>query len=620
MSHGGRHDITKHVTSKHHLEMAKSASSSKSICSYYKPSESQSVIEAESRWALFVSKHNLAFLNSDHATQLFTKIFKDSEIAKKFSCARTKCAAIVTDALAPYFTSKLIKNLSNPFSIMIDESNDKTDKSCIILVRVFDSEVGDIRTRFLDMPIVNIGTANNLFSALKESLHKFGLTFSRAVSFMSDTTNVMKGARSGVKKLIKDENPFLHDVGCICHLADLVVKAGMETLPIDIDQLFVDVFYHFYHSSKRKQQFTDLWQSLFTSEPEVILKHSTTRWLSLLRCVRRYINQYEGLKSYFLTCDNRTNKVESITARLEDPLVLPLLYFLSYILPHIDRFNCIFQKSYQNTTCQLYVEINRLVKLYAANLLTSASIQASGTNLKNLKFDSQLENEHLGIGTETWAAISVFEQERNTKPFFEAVRKFYVTSIKKMIQKFPFGDSLFRDLEILLPTKLTSTTTISIALKLAERFPQLEISDTFSLDKLREECLDYTLSSADLPTPDMYTAADGIERPQIGRYWRKVSQLLTLDRQPRFPLLYKLMIGLMTIPASNADAERGFSMLRKIHTDQRSNLSQSTITALMSIKLNCEDCCIDTELPNDLLLDCKKATSKVVKRSQAINN
>ncbi len=67
--------------------------------------------------------------------------------------------------------------------------------------------------------------------------------------------------------------------------------------------------------------------------------------------------------------------------------------------------------------------------------------------------------------------------------------------------------------------------------------------------------MDYTLSSADLPTPDMYTTADGIERPQIGRYWRKVSQLLTLDRQLRFPLLYKLMIGLMTIPATNADAD-----------------------------------------------------------------
>ena len=42
-------------------------------------------------------------------------------------------------------------------------------------------------------------------------------------------------------------------------------------------------------------------------------------------------------------------------------------------------------------------------------------------------------------------------------------------------------------------------------------------------------------------------------------------------------------------------------MLQKIHTDQRSKLSQSTIITLMSIKLNCEDCCIDAELPHDLL-------------------
>ena len=69
---------------------------------------------------------------------------------------------------------------------------------------------------------------------------------------MSDTTNVMKGARSGVQKLIKNEIPALYDVGCICHLADLTVKAGLEALPVDIDQLFIDIYY-FHHSSKRKQ-------------------------------------------------------------------------------------------------------------------------------------------------------------------------------------------------------------------------------------------------------------------------------------------------------------------------------------------------------------------------------
>ena len=281
--------------------MAKAVSSMRSIHSHYKPQASDKVIEAEVRWATFVSKHNLAFLSSDHA-KLFKVMFPDTEIAKRFSCARTKTTAIVKVGLAPHFTKRVIDSMSTPFSLLMDESNDKTD---IILVRVLDPVVGECRTWFLDMPVVNIGTADNLFQALKSSLEKHGL---RAVAFMSDTTNVMKGARSGVQKLIKNEIPTLYDVGCICHLADLTVKAGLKALPVDIDQLFVDVFYYFHHSSKRKQQFVDLfcgssWCSLFSTEPEIILKHCPTRWLSLLKCVDQYLRQYDGLKSYFLSCD-----------------------------------------------------------------------------------------------------------------------------------------------------------------------------------------------------------------------------------------------------------------------------------------------------------------------------
>ena len=216
------------------------------------------------------------------------------------------------------------------------------------------------------MPIVNIGTAANLFAALKLSLSKHGLDFTKAVDFMSDTANVMKGARSGVQKLIKDGNPSLYDVGCICHLADLTVKAGMKSLPMNIDQFFVDVFYHFFHSSSnRKQDFNDFWCSLFTSEPETILKHCPTRWLSLLRCVNRYIAQLDGLKSYFLSIDEHNSRVQSVIAILLNPLTKPLLHFLSYILPSMDKFSRVFQKSTESTTCQLYTEICRLVWLYA---------------------------------------------------------------------------------------------------------------------------------------------------------------------------------------------------------------------------------------------------------------
>ena len=84
----------------------------------------------------------------------------DSEIAKKFSCGRTKTTGIVKVDLASHFTKRVIEGMSTPFSLLMDESNDKTDKSYIILVRVLDPEA---RSWFLDMPVVNTGTAEDLF-------------------------------------------------------------------------------------------------------------------------------------------------------------------------------------------------------------------------------------------------------------------------------------------------------------------------------------------------------------------------------------------------------------------------------------------------------------------------
>lgn len=77
---------------------------------------------------------------------------------------------------------------------MMDESNDKTDKSCIILVRCLDPSKRKVRTCFLDMPIVNIGNAPSLFAALKSLLAMPG-DFSNSLVFMSDTDKCHEGSQ-----------------------------------------------------------------------------------------------------------------------------------------------------------------------------------------------------------------------------------------------------------------------------------------------------------------------------------------------------------------------------------------------------------------------------------------
>lgn len=97
-------------------------------------------------------------------------MFPDSEIVRKFSCGRTKTTAIVKEALAPHFLEKATNSMAYPYSLTIDKSNNKTNKSCIILVQVFDPRLCDVVTRFLYMAVVNIGNAKNLFDAVKLSL------------------------------------------------------------------------------------------------------------------------------------------------------------------------------------------------------------------------------------------------------------------------------------------------------------------------------------------------------------------------------------------------------------------------------------------------------------------
>ena len=128
------------------------------------------------------------------------------------------------------------------------------------------------------------------------------------------------------------------------------------------------------------------------------------------------------------------------------------------------------------------------------------------------------------------------EAERELKPFFSAVRKFFIASITKMLKKFPFGDSILKDLGVLQPQQ-TASYSIDTILGLAKRFPQLDLADSASLDQLMEEFMDFILSHADLPSLTDYHAADGTTKPRVGQFWHKVEQLKTLEGQNRFSTL-----------------------------------------------------------------------------------
>ena len=143
VSHGGKNDVERHLRTSAHVSAVRSTKGARAINNYFKQAEpSPTSLDAEARLAIFVAKHNIPFSVCDHISKLFPKMFPDSAIAKGFASARTKTTAVVKEALGPTVVDAVVSDLkTQAFGIMMDESNDRTDKSCIILVRMFDPKV-----------------------------------------------------------------------------------------------------------------------------------------------------------------------------------------------------------------------------------------------------------------------------------------------------------------------------------------------------------------------------------------------------------------------------------------------------------------------------------------------
>lgn len=72
--------------------------------------------------------------------------------------------------------------------------------------------------------------------------------------------------------------------------------------------------------------------------------------------------------------------------------------------------------------------------------------------------------------------------------------------------------------------------------------------------------------------------------------------------------LATVMLGILAIPHSNAEAERIFSMVRRTHTDTRSSMKTDMLFSLLTLKVG-----RFPSLDKELLRRCKRATSDFVK-------
>lgn len=621
--HGGANDVVKHFSSKNHLQAMSSLSQTLDKFGFgsngaaqrarKKQEEEQLQVQrAESLFVQFVAEHNLPFRVGDHFTKLVKVMFPDSSIAKQFHCSRTKTSVLVHYGSGSFCHDRLIETLTSTstpvyYSLLIDESNNRgvEAKDLVVLLRFFDSSVMKAVTRFIDLPTSNDGSAAAIFRKIDECLLSRGLAYEHLVSFNSDTCNTMKGKRNGVVRHLTDKQPNLIDLGCICHLENLALKAAMKSLPISVDTLLVDINTHFYLSSKRKEALKDFCDFVDVTYKR-ILAHVETRWLSLLRVTARVLQLWPGLVSYFHSHADaeKSGRVQTIKSMLSDRTKLYLL-FLNHILPTINAFNIAFQATSYTTIHLLHPEMKRLTKRLLRCFIKMDAIDLN--DITKTPYDTaanQLGNDEVEVGDEAKAlALGLCEEgmEVEVSSYFDHVRLFYSMLIKKLIEKFPFTSTFLSDLRILNPSqRVTYEDLPNAVVRLAKRLPQLNLSGPL-LEVLKTEAIDFQMAEEeDLP-----------QETSVDTFWADMHQVKQIGSStPLYSHLLTLVRALLSLPASNADSERCFSMVRKVDSEERGHLERSTVASLLSLKLNIDENCYDYNPPEELLKINKSAVRK----------
>lgn len=624
---GGASDIERHVKTKKHQEADKLRSKNNTVTSYFASTSNpldEKVMNAEMLWNKFLVEHNLPIAASDHAGPLFKAMFPDSEVAKRFSCGRSKATAI-NHCLANEISADIVQNMKkNPFSISTDGSNDGGEGQLYpIVVRTFDEEEGKVMTDMVCLKTCEgSSTGENIFKVLDSALKENEVEWGNCLAFACDNASVMTGSNKGVSAFILKENSNVYINGCPCHLLHIAAKTATKELSADVEEQLVDIFFYLDKSSKRKKEFISFQQQCGTSL-HAIIKHGATRWLSLQSCVERLIEQWEPLQEFFKADLNALSSKEKDTSKharlvrvnkfFGNPGSKLYCLFLMENLSVFTSANLMLQKESPQIH-RLMGRLDELVTDLIVRFIRSSAIHNS-KSIFEVDFNdkkNQLTRKDLVLGSATREYFQLLQKDPSFTShqedlFVKEVKAFYCSALKYVIDKFPLQDEFLANAAVIDVSRRLSTK-YSMLEYFVRKFPCL-----LPEEDVKNLHLEFNKFQAEPLSNEI------MDEERVDVQWFKIGQITNMDKVLKFPTLSRVMKGLCCLTHSNADTERVFSLVRKNKTDFRATLSTKTLSSLLIQKvhmLSRGTSCYQHSFSSALKKKAKKAYSQSLESSK----
>lgn len=366
----------------------------------------------------------------------------------------------------------------------------------------------------------------------------------------------MVGKRNYFMTLIQNDSSNVIKIQCICHSSALIASKACMNLPRTVEQLMRSIYSYVSGSSKRCAQLFEV-QEYFGDQRKKLLKLADTRWLAMHQCIIRVLECWNSLISYFRVAviEDKLKSAQTIMDNLLNPFNKCYFLFLNYALNYLNSFNALFQ-SRQIMIHKMFDLSLSLMKTLCQNFIKPALLNNNISNLNFKDTNNLLTICELFVGAECQELLNS-QSEENVKKFKEKCQNFYITTDEEIIQRLPVNDNFFKEMKFLDPEIAPNSTNRTDLMDL----PLLK--NYFDIFKLTEEWRQLPFSLTNSQIEHLKNLGD----VNIADMWDEISILKNLvNDTPCFPNLSMLAKLILTLPHSNAEAERVFSIVNDVKT------------------------------------------------------
>ena len=539
------------------------------------------------RFELRLSLHT-ALKSSFRSMDSLSEIIKD-ETKNDIKLHRTKCMNLVRQVLGPFFKKELKQDLiDTPFSIGIDETTDvSVKKQMSFTVRYYSKRFSTIKETFLGMVEIEGGDANTLTSCVQEVLADWNLIGSFFVGLGTDGASPMIGKHHSVAALLKKGYPHLQSIRCVCHSIDLAGKDFMKVLPMHLTYMIRESYNWFAHSTERQRAYKEILNivgfasihDLFNEDPASetegkralkLISPSNTRWLVLADCMERIVQQYDALSTHFelAASKDRDCAANILSGYFKDESNKIWFIFVLPILKELRRLTKLFEKkSADNFT--IYKEICTYFVSLGQRILKPAILSRNTTaQLCELELDTDycflsLDDADLGYQFLTKVKnlrVSETQKLNMRQRAFNSLKSLFHGIQKRMSNTI----EIFEDME---PFSLPN---------FIEKAPDSKCFKGlyFDTNKVRNGIIEQKVRQL---------RNEAKEGESTEQFWCRCHEM-NVGGEYKYRDVTDGVIRMLCLPIANAEVERTFSGVTNTKSDEKSQMKNDLLEAILYCK------------------------------------